>query len=1312
MIEPMPHLATEWRMTVRTLFVVCPLLVALLLISGVFADFKDPGSDANALPTVPTGFEVKLFAKEPLVRQPCSMAFDAKGRLFVGMGPQYRNPKPDTPGDSVVIVEDTDGDGVADKTRVFATGFNCIQSLAWRGRDLWVANAPDLTIVRDLDGDDEADEYIRVYTDLGNLEHGLHGLNWAPDGKLYMSKGNSKGLTKPGRIAPKPFRDLWGVKAPADAPDFPEPITSKKGEYKHAYHDPADDWGREGGVLRCDDGGKNLEIVSRGMRNPWDITFDDGFNWLGTDNDQNEGDRVFMPFWNAHFGWNHPWSSHWNDKPHPTCAPVSGPLFEGSGTGVVFCNSPQFPPEYRRIFFVNDWLRKTTFAWKPNWDGALLKAEGGTWKPFIEGGKSLFRPTDVEVGPDGALWVLGWSRYYGAEPASAVKDGKMINEGRVFHVRWKDAKPANGLSAKRKQPLSNWSVAELIETFEGPLPVWRIDAADELVRRGEKVKVDLLDQLRGGQLTTMQETWVAWTLGRLLPDDAAIEKYFTSLIEPDSAASLNLRIQAVRILAHRIRQHQKVKTLPPAVSKLLGSDEPRLRFACVDAIVQAKETSMTTALVDVLVKETDRVTYYAAWQGLRELLPQPDLKTLLADERAGVRKGALLALLESHALPVSEVGNLADSDPDEEVVRVAKLRLGIKAPLTNTPTLPKTVPASNDGVSLIANLKAESRNHYRTQPGGMREGGLVYTDREYALKEFPPSLALAELLQTSQDDDGSRGDKFLAFDTLVPLRVHVGLDARIPIPKWLSERFRETKEKIVSSNTTYRLFTREIPEPGRVELGGNTEKGGGGISNYLVILEPLSLPQLEKATTLAQGLEQLPKGNARRGELLFKNVAGCAKCHSLTQQKNSFGPQLSDVGARAEPRHIVQSMVDPDAHIVEGFSQLVIETTEGKIHSGVLIEESGLAVTLGLPTAERLVIPRDKIESRTTSKKSAMPSFDRQLTPSQVADITAFLVIQKAKPAEVQKPDANKPEDKKPEPEVVKPVVDAKSKFGLDLNKDRLIMTYDEKPLGEYVWGDPKVFRPYFSNMHGPGGAKITRNHPPIPGKDATDHDTMHPGIWLGFGDISGVDFWRNRGRIQHVKFLTPPKATEDRITFATESELLKPDGKRMGGMVNRYTLIKRPAGWLLVWDATFTATEQELVFGDQEEMGFGARIATECTEKNGGALMNSSGAKTAKATWGKPAAWCDYSGTKDGQRVGITLMPGPKNFRESWWHNRDYGVVVANAFGREAMKQGAKSAVTVKKDESLRLVFGAMLYDGKDYDPATEYKHFLEIVK
>src|SRR3954471_16974773 len=118
---------------IRRIFIVCVLLVA-----------RTVAAQSAVLPSVPPGFKVELYAREPDVRNPCAMAFDARGRLFVGQGPQYRNPKPDTPGDTVVMLVYSDGDGVADTARTFATGLNCIQGLAWHGRDLWVANSPDL----------------------------------------------------------------------------------------------------------------------------------------------------------------------------------------------------------------------------------------------------------------------------------------------------------------------------------------------------------------------------------------------------------------------------------------------------------------------------------------------------------------------------------------------------------------------------------------------------------------------------------------------------------------------------------------------------------------------------------------------------------------------------------------------------------------------------------------------------------------------------------------------------------------------------------------------------------------------------------------------------------------------------------------------------------------------------------------------------------------------------------------------------------------------------------------------------------------
>jgi hypothetical protein len=284
--------------------------------------------------------------------------------------------------------------------------------------------------------------------------------------------------------------------------------------------------------------------------------------------------------------------------------------------------------------------------------------------------------------------------------------------------------------------------------------------------------------------------------------------------------------------------------------------------------------------------------------------------------------------------------------------------------------------------------------------------------------------------------------------------------------------------------------------------------------------------------------------------------------------------------------------------------------------------------------------------------------------------------------------------------------------FAVNERPEKLVITHGSQPVAEYVFRDDKILRPYFTKVHAPSGAQVTRNHPPIAGQDAADHDLMHPGIWLAFGDVSGHDFWRNKGRIEHVRFRDAPKVDGERLTFATESRLVTEPGKPVCGLVSEFRLTANSSGWLLAWSATIPANAGDVTFGDQEEMGFGARVATPLAEKNGGTIVNSAGQRTAGKTWGQAAAWCDYFGQIDGKPAGITLMAGPKNFRESWWHNRDYGLMVANPFGREAMKRGANSAVVVKRGESLTLDFAACLHSADDYDPKQAYREFVDSLR
>lgn len=270
---------------------------------------------------------------------------------------------------------------------------------------------------------------------------------------------------------------------------------------------------------------------------------------------------------------------------------------------------------------------------------------------------------------------------------------------------------------------------------------------------------------------------------------------------------------------------------------------------------------------------------------------------------------------------------------------------------------------------------------------------------------------------------------------------------------------------------------------------------------------------------------------------------------------------------------------------------------------------------------------------------------------------------------------------------------------------DRLEVTLHGKPVADFVFRDEAIQRPYLCHVKTLSGIQVTRNHPPIAGQDAVDHDTMHPGIWMGFGDISSVDFWRNKGTILHVRWTQPPQVMNDQLSFESESQLLSAEGQPIGSVITRLVFMADKSDWMVSWKAKFQANDKPLVFGDQEEMGFGARVATSITEKNGGVILSSTGKRTAKDTWGQAADWCDYSGMINGTPAGITLMSSPNNFRPSWWHNRDYGVFVANSFGRKAMGQGDVSSVVVGPGKTLTVTFGAVIHEGTTYSPEDWFK-------
>jgi hypothetical protein len=270
--------------------------------------------------------------------------------------------------------------------------------------------------------------------------------------------------------------------------------------------------------------------------------------------------------------------------------------------------------------------------------------------------------------------------------------------------------------------------------------------------------------------------------------------------------------------------------------------------------------------------------------------------------------------------------------------------------------------------------------------------------------------------------------------------------------------------------------------------------------------------------------------------------------------------------------------------------------------------------------------------------------------------------------------------------------------FAIEEKADRLIITDAGKPVAEYVFTDPVVKRPYFRYVHTPSGIQVTRTHPPVEGKDLADHPTFHPGIWWGFGDINGEDFWRNKATIRHERMeheiAQQPIGTAVQIRH--ECVLVTAAGQTIGKVGFASWIRRVPSGYQFDLQIRLGAVEKELVLGDQEEMGLGVRLATPLIEKNGG-RVTSDGKAGAKTVWGTKAGWCDYSGAIDGRKVGVTISSF--NGDHPWWHVRDYGLMVANDFGKRARPE---SPLTVVKDVWFK-GYLVLIHDAPDYDPAKD---------
>jgi putative membrane-bound dehydrogenase-like protein len=386
--------------------------LALTLALSLPASAQLPPDKALATMQPAAGFQVELFASEPMLMNPTSIDVDHKGRVWVAEAVNYRRTAFNRPilrkeGDRIVILIDADGDGKADESKVFYQGTDLYGPLSvcvipqadGKALRVLVAQSPNILEFWDKDGDLKADgPPTKFLTGFGGFDHdhGVHGLNIGPDGKLYFTVGDS-GVT--------------GLQS-----------KNKKGPVFKSNTTTI----QKGTAWRCDLDGNNVELIAHNFRNNYECCVDSfGEIWLSdNDDDGNQQTRIcfVMPGGNYGYGPRGQGESHWHEE-QPGIVHKTLRTGFGSPTGITFYEGNLLPEKYRGALLHTDAGPREVRAFfrKPKGAGYELDKE-----VLLTSSETWFRPSDVCVAPDGSIFVADWyDKNVGGHAMNDPQDGRI-----------------------------------------------------------------------------------------------------------------------------------------------------------------------------------------------------------------------------------------------------------------------------------------------------------------------------------------------------------------------------------------------------------------------------------------------------------------------------------------------------------------------------------------------------------------------------------------------------------------------------------------------------------------------------------------------------------------------------------------------------------------------------------------------------------------------------------------------------------------------------------------------------------------------
>jgi putative membrane-bound dehydrogenase-like protein len=975
---------------------------------------KRQAENALSALSVEDGLEVSLFASEPMMHNPTNIDIDHRGRVWVAEGYNYRaqivgNPAREE-GDRILILEDTDGDGKADKETVFYQNkaLDSPLGLLVLGNRVIVSQSPYIWMLTDEDGDDKADKMEIIFQGIEGVEHdhGVHAVVFGPDGKFYFNFGNygKRLLDKNG----DPVRDRFG-----NVIDF------------SSY--------QEGIVFRCDADFQNVEVLGHNFRNPYEVAVDSyGTMWQSdNDDDGNKGVRMNYVMQAGNFGfrdemtgasWQTPRTNmedsipyrHWfqND---PGVIPNLLHTGAGSPTGLAVYEGTLLPEKFRNQLVHCDAGQNIVRAYPVEKAGAGYSA---TFAPILWSEKDQwFRPTDVCVAPDGSLMVSDW--YDPSVGGHQIGDQE---RGRLYRV----APPDSPYTS----PTFDFSTpGGAIDALANPNPATRYLAWEALKGMGLEAEEDLSTVFAANDTEPRLRARVLWILGqmdqvaekyiqlalkdrnpdiritavRLLEqgDQSLLIKYAPQLVkDPDSQVRRELALalryvsttEAAPIwtslaLAHDGNDKWYLEALGIAADgrwdkmmeewfKALGKD-PKADDASKDIIWRSRSKSVIPFLADLAadpaVPIAQRLRYFRAF----DFHADSDLKTRVLTDlvQEGFQKDDddLLKWGLKHINPTAyktsgEIRQLINKRLDQIQGSMEFVELVDRY----------TILEETDRLMAIVLNNTDENLRMKAASLTLKSGGVKKMEQ---VVDSGNKENIVSLLHAVGDNRSNEVVQLLAN---ISLKESLEEAIRIEALKYMgtSDAGQDRLLKLLAENR----FSEEVKASvARNLMGARREAVKAEAAKYL----EQDVSTSSKHPPVAELIDQ--SGDVEKGRTVFNNY--CGLCHQVAGVGDRFGPDLSEIGQKLPKEGMYAAIINPTAGISFGYEGYNVKLKDGTTVTGIIISRTDETLTLAFPGGNRHAYDMSEVASLQETSESLMPpGLENAMTTEELVNLVEYLV--------------------------------------------------------------------------------------------------------------------------------------------------------------------------------------------------------------------------------------------------------------------------------------------------------------------------------